>query len=178
MTPAGALSKAYSNSLLVLLNNRGALRQKRDNMTVGNSVTLPQLQSTRPIQINVNQETYAEGNLAMVDLSTDKVRTTPSVASIPRIYNVIHSLDSRNIRRRKTNSRGTCCLPSFPVVCVNHSVDPRRYTVNHLSLVCIVSRTVRLPIVRHSSSVAVLQTRFDTLAALHAAVHESAVVLY
>lgn len=88
MTPAGALSKAYSNSLLVLLNNRGALRQKRDNMTVGNSVTLPQLQSTRPIQINVNQETYAEGNLAMVDLSTDKVRTTPSVASIARIHNV------------------------------------------------------------------------------------------
>ena len=79
MTPAGALSKAYSNSLLVLLNNRGALRQKRDNMTAGNSVTLPQLQSARPIQINVNQETYAERNLVMGDLSADKVRTMPSV---------------------------------------------------------------------------------------------------
>ena len=78
MTPAGALSKAYSNSLLVLLNNRGALRQKRDNMTVGNSVTLPHLQSTRPIQINVNQETFAERSLAVGDFPSDKVRA-PSV---------------------------------------------------------------------------------------------------
>lgn len=75
MTPAGALSKAYSNSLLVLLNNRITLREQRDNITVGNTVALPQLQSTRPIQFNVDQETYAEGSPAIVDfLSKSKVR--------------------------------------------------------------------------------------------------------
>ncbi|KZT71374.1 hypothetical protein DAEQUDRAFT_724345 [Daedalea quercina L-15889] len=72
MTPAGALSKAYSNSLLVLLNNRRAIRMARDNITMGGSVALPQLQTTRAIQINVNQETFAEGNMAAVDLSSDK----------------------------------------------------------------------------------------------------------
>lgn len=77
MTPAGALSKAYSNSLLVLLNNRRAIRMARDNITMGGSVALPQLQTTRAIQINVNQETFAEGNMAAVDLSSDKVRPPP-----------------------------------------------------------------------------------------------------
>ena len=76
MTPAGALSKAYSNSLLVLLNNRRAMRDARDQ--VSNSVSLPQLQTTRAIQINVNQETFAEGNLAL----EDKVRRSPSAHAL------------------------------------------------------------------------------------------------
>ncbi|KZT65777.1 hypothetical protein DAEQUDRAFT_768609 [Daedalea quercina L-15889] len=62
MTPAGALSKAYSNSLLVLLNNRRVLRETRDSVTTGGSVNLPQLHSTRPIQINIDQETFADGD--------------------------------------------------------------------------------------------------------------------
>ncbi|KAI0725012.1 hypothetical protein C8Q72DRAFT_889289 [Fomitopsis betulina] len=70
MTPAGALSKAYSNSLLVVINNRREARDPRSGP--GNDLTLPpQLTSTRAIQINVNQETFAEGNMAVVNLSTD-----------------------------------------------------------------------------------------------------------
>ncbi|KAI0734037.1 hypothetical protein C8Q72DRAFT_927465 [Fomitopsis betulina] len=81
MTPAGALSKAYSNSLLVLLNNRGALRQQRDTITVGNSVSLPPLQLTRPIQVNVNQEMYTQGDRTTADfVSSDKV-----YADYPRV---------------------------------------------------------------------------------------------
>ncbi|KAH9930642.1 uncharacterized protein B0H18DRAFT_953053 [Fomitopsis serialis] len=77
MTPAGTLSKAYSNSLLVLLNNRNQMRQTRD-MTVGaTSLALPQLQTGRAIQINVNQETFADGNNVMADMASDKVRSTP-----------------------------------------------------------------------------------------------------
>lgn len=83
MTPAGALSKAYSNSLLVLLNNRGALRQQRDTITVGNSVSLPPLQLTRPIQVNVNQEMYTQGDRTTADfVSSDKVRTPSLVLSM------------------------------------------------------------------------------------------------
>ena len=78
MTPAGALSKAYSNSLLVLLNNRRVMRDAREK--VSNSLSLPQLQTTRAIQINVNQETFAEGNLAMD--SEDKVRRSPSAHAL------------------------------------------------------------------------------------------------
>lgn len=79
MTPAGALSKAYSNSLLVVINNRREARDPRSGP--GNDLTLPpQLTSTRAIQINVNQETFAEGNMAVVNLSTDDKVRCPSVS--------------------------------------------------------------------------------------------------
>ncbi|KAH9927324.1 uncharacterized protein B0H18DRAFT_1004114 [Fomitopsis serialis] len=71
MTPVGALSKAYSNSLFVLLNNRSQMRQQRD--TGGTtSLNLPQLQTTRAIQISVNQETFGVRNDATADRSSDK----------------------------------------------------------------------------------------------------------
>ena len=78
LTPASILPKAYSNSLLVLLNNRRVMRDAREK--VSNSLSLPQLQTTRAIQINVNQETFAEGNLAMD--SEDKVRRSPSAHAL------------------------------------------------------------------------------------------------
>ncbi|KAH9833038.1 uncharacterized protein C8Q71DRAFT_860791 [Rhodofomes roseus] len=85
MTPAGALSKAYSNSLLVLLNNRNTMRKQRDATIGATSLSLPQLQTARAIQINVNQETYADGNMAVVDMSSDKSEGQSQYDEYPKV---------------------------------------------------------------------------------------------
>ena len=62
MTPACMLPKAYSNSLMVLLNNRSSMRQTAE------CITIPQIephsttpQTRRPIQVNIDQETFTDG---------------------------------------------------------------------------------------------------------------------
>ena len=75
LTPASILPKAYSNSLLVLLNNRNVLRRQQAEGTI----TIPSAnhsnsQGRRPIQVNIAQESYIDHpSIAMVNLSTDKV---------------------------------------------------------------------------------------------------------
>lgn len=75
LTPASILPKAYSNSLLVLLNNRNVLRRQQAEGTI----TIPSANHTssqgrRPIQVNIAQESYIDHpSIAMVNLSTGKV---------------------------------------------------------------------------------------------------------
>ncbi|KAI0732347.1 hypothetical protein C8Q72DRAFT_901760 [Fomitopsis betulina] len=66
ITPACVLPKAYSNSFMVLLNNRGALRQTKECISL--HATTPQLpgrgtapQAHRPIQVNIDEETFIDG---------------------------------------------------------------------------------------------------------------------
>ncbi|KZT74147.1 hypothetical protein DAEQUDRAFT_721027 [Daedalea quercina L-15889] len=77
LTPASVLPKAYSNSLLVLLNNRNSLRrQSEGTITIPSANNNSGSQSRRPIQVNIAQsEPYIDKpNIAMVNLSTDKSR--------------------------------------------------------------------------------------------------------
>ncbi|KZT74148.1 hypothetical protein DAEQUDRAFT_721029 [Daedalea quercina L-15889] len=76
LTPASVLPKAYSNSLLVLLNNRNSLRkQSEGTITIPSANNNSGSQSRRPIQVNIAQESYIDNpNIAMVDFSTDKSR--------------------------------------------------------------------------------------------------------
>ena len=75
LTPASILPKAYSNALIVLLNNRSVLRRQQAEGTI----TIPSAnhsnsQGRRPIQVNIAQESYIDHpSIAMVNLSTDKV---------------------------------------------------------------------------------------------------------
>ena len=71
VTPSLVLSKLYSNSLLVLLNNRSALRSGKQSIHLeGLDVTSRDHSSvTRSgIQVNINNETFTD-NVAMVSLS-------------------------------------------------------------------------------------------------------------
>ncbi|TFY67388.1 hypothetical protein EVJ58_g1664 [Rhodofomes roseus] len=75
LTPASILPKAYSNSLLVLLNNRNVLRKHAEGtITIPSAHSHTGSQGRRPIQVNIAQESYIDNpNIAMVNLSTDKV---------------------------------------------------------------------------------------------------------
>ena len=66
MTPACVLPKAYSNSLMVLLNNRNTMRQTAECITL--HAGMPQLpthstasQARRAIQVNIDRETFTDG---------------------------------------------------------------------------------------------------------------------
>ncbi|KZT66064.1 hypothetical protein DAEQUDRAFT_730693 [Daedalea quercina L-15889] len=76
LTPASILPKAYSNSLLVLLNNRNTLRKQAEGtITIPSANNHSGSQGRRPIQVNIAQESYIDHpSIAMVNLSTDKSR--------------------------------------------------------------------------------------------------------
>ena len=88
LTPASILPKAYSNSLLVLLNNRNVLRRQQAEGTI----TIPSAnhsnsQGRRPIQVNIAQESYIDHpSIAMVNLSTDKVSSSSPQFSDKKSY--------------------------------------------------------------------------------------------
>ena len=60
MTPACVLPKAYSNSLMVLLNNRSSLRLSAETITLRAAVPKPGTEVTLPIEVNIEQETFAD----------------------------------------------------------------------------------------------------------------------
>lgn len=71
VAPSLVLSKLYSNSLLVLLNNRSALRDSKQDIHMDGSQTSTSGQFTvtrSGIQVNISNETFSD-NLAMVSLN-------------------------------------------------------------------------------------------------------------
>ena len=67
MTPACVLPKAYSNSLMVLLNNRNTMREKAECITLHETVVQAPAHDTtqracQHIQVNIDQETFRDGD--------------------------------------------------------------------------------------------------------------------
>lgn len=90
ITPACVLPKAYSNSLMALLNNRSTLRQTSECITL--HATVPQLPGTntapnRPIQVNIDQVTFTDGehsSTTTVDHTTANSKV--SLSLLCRLY--------------------------------------------------------------------------------------------
>lgn len=79
------LSKLYSNSLLVLLNNRVAMRNKLD--ATGTLGFVQDLTDNNAIQLNIDRDTFAD-DVAMVDLSQVKASSTVSIVFVPTLLNL------------------------------------------------------------------------------------------
>jgi len=83
IVPALMLSKLYTNSLLVLLNNRLTTRRAQQLMISSNGMSSrfavrDQSDRSGTIHVNVNEETYGD-NVAMVNLSADKSLPAESI---------------------------------------------------------------------------------------------------
>lgn len=97
VAPSLILSKLYSNSLLVLLNNRLSIRYSQPDIRLEGSQMSTRAQAMidrSAIQVNINRETYNE-NLAMVALS--KVRLY--IHSFPRASSRLTSLRAQESPR-------------------------------------------------------------------------------
>lgn len=67
VAPSLILSKLYSNSLLVLLNNRESLRRGKQDVGLPTSNRGQSTISRGAIHVNINNETFSD-NMAMVSL--------------------------------------------------------------------------------------------------------------
>lgn len=87
IVPSLMLSKLYSNSLLVLLNNRLTISYRRDSEFTGSEISgrsRGEVETQRSrgggmIQVTIDRETYNE-NIAMVKLQDQRV-SCPSIGS-------------------------------------------------------------------------------------------------